>query len=150
MSARRERKVAGFAVAELSRRRHKIAESLEKLKKLNDRKRHKLRIHVKKLRYAAEFFESLFGGHAANTRGKAFGKALKSLQTSLGELNDMRVHGRLAEELIVSTSTASQKVREVFAMGLVAGEERAKSAKLLSDAAKAGKRLVAVKPFWKA
>ncbi|HEX3651270.1 MAG TPA: CHAD domain-containing protein [Rhizomicrobium sp.] len=150
MSARRERKVAGFAVAELSRRRHKIAESLEKLKKLNDRKRHKLRIHVKKLRYAAEFFESLFGGHGANARGRAFGKALKSLQTSLGELNDMRVHGRLAEELIVSTSTASQKVREVFAMGLVAGEERAKSAKLLSDAAKAGKRLVAVKPFWKA
>jgi hypothetical protein len=33
-------------------------------------------------------------------------------------------------------------------MGLVASEERVNAAKLLSDAAKVGKRLKATKPFW--
>lgn len=34
-------------------------------------------------------------------------------------------------------------------MGLIAGEEHVKSSRLLSHATKAGKRLAAVKPFWK-
>ena len=55
-------------------------------------KRHKLRIKVKKLRYAIDFFASLFGHHKRHK----LERALKRLQSALGHLNDIRVHGKLA------------------------------------------------------
>jgi triphosphatase len=145
MRARREQVISAFATTELDRRFHKILKKVDKLRELDALHRHKLRIAVKKLRYAAEFFDSLFD---RDNGRKKFAKALKSLQTSLGELNDIRVHDRLAGQFAGPQPGPPERAPKAFAMGLIAGEERSKSKRLLSDAAKAGKKLESIKPFW--
>ena len=58
----------------------------ERVARTGDRRRHRLRIQVKKLRYALEFAEGL---HGHRPRGKRkFAKTLKQLQGSLGRLHD--------------------------------------------------------------
>ncbi len=56
---------------------------------LDDEHRHKARIEAKKLRYASEFFASLYPDRKARRRHKAFLDALEDLQDQLGELNDL-------------------------------------------------------------
>jgi triphosphatase len=56
---------------------------------------HALRIAVKKLRYATEFFESLFDDGAS----RGYGERLTELQEVLGRLNDLTVASRLLFEL---------------------------------------------------
>jgi CHAD domain-containing protein len=53
--------------------------------------RHELRIAVKKLRYAVEFFASAFEGRKAEKRRQAYLEALERLQEHLGDLNDVAV-----------------------------------------------------------
>ncbi len=53
--------------------------------------RHRTRIRAKNLRYDAEFMESLVRGKTAEKRLRAFLKALKGLQTVLGDWNDLLV-----------------------------------------------------------
>src|SRR5262249_33869652 len=60
ITALRRRNAGNFARDELARRVRKVSRKAEKLAKLDPRQRHKLRIAIKKLRYAAEFFTSLF------------------------------------------------------------------------------------------
>jgi triphosphatase len=87
----RERELAQFAGSELSRRRRKLKAAAGKIADMSDTKRHRLRINAKKLRYASEFFASVFSDKAADPHRKAFTKALSRLQDSLGELNDIAV-----------------------------------------------------------
>jgi CHAD domain-containing protein len=54
--ARRDRPAAEFAVEILAKRSKKILKKIAHIEALNARGRHKLRIAVKKLRYACEFF----------------------------------------------------------------------------------------------
>jgi inorganic triphosphatase YgiF len=149
MSARRQQNVTAVATAELSRRRHKIIKKLADIEELDALRRHKLRIGVKKLRYATEFIESLFGGHEARERWKALAKVLKSLQSSLGKLNDVRMHGKLAATFTELSPGNGAKAPEAFAMGLISGKEQAGTRRMLSDAMKAGRRMADIKPFWK-
>jgi inorganic triphosphatase YgiF len=66
---------------------------------LDEHALHRLRIEAKKLRYAAEFFETLFPGKSSEQRGKAFGRAIEALLDSLGALNDLAVVPALLEDL---------------------------------------------------
>ncbi len=54
-----------------------------------DEHRHEARKNAKKLRYAAEFFGSLFAGKRAARRYKRFIDAVEKLQDQLGALNDL-------------------------------------------------------------
>jgi CHAD domain-containing protein len=49
---------------------------------------------TKKLRYAAEFFASLFAGKREMKSRKQFLPVLDRLQDALGDLNDIAVHGK--------------------------------------------------------
>jgi CHAD domain-containing protein len=146
--ARRELPVRPFARRVLKRRTRKIDKRLRKLAVLDERARHKLRISVKKLRYATEFFASLFP--AGNSERKAFVKALKELQDALGNLNDAVVHDRVAREITAADPNRRHAPdREAtFAIGLVRGREDADGDDLLSRAAKARTRLHGARPFW--
>ena len=57
-----------FAAAELTRRTGKIIKRSKNLKALDTRRRHKLRIAIKKVRYACEFFESVYEGRKIERR----------------------------------------------------------------------------------
>jgi triphosphatase len=63
--------------------------------KQSAKKRHKLRIALKKLRYAAELFAALYDPAAT----KQFIQRLKRLQDDLGDANDVRVARDIVESL---------------------------------------------------
>jgi triphosphatase len=131
----RERRAHAFAQDELARRIRKITKRARKLERLGSRGRHKLRIAVKKVRYGREFFATLrTDGRKA---GRKLDRALKGLQSGLGDLNDMRVHLELARNF-AQAGTAAQKA---FAIGCLAGREEATASDMLADALAAGKRL---------
>lgn len=83
--------IADFASCDLRGRRRKVAKAGHHLSSLDPTHRHKLRIKVKKLRYATDFFGSLFKSDKTAGRHKAFSSALGKLQDHLGELNDIVV-----------------------------------------------------------
>lgn len=83
--------VAAFAGAVLDKR-HKVKVSPAGL---DAEGRHRMRIALKKLRYAAEFFAPLF----AKKRAQKYIASLMALQDVLGELNDGAVTGRLLDSL---------------------------------------------------
>src|SRR5262249_43968861 len=119
--ARRERPVEVAAVEILAARSRKIRKRAGRLAALDAAQRHKLRIAVKKLRYASEVFESLFPGRKAVKRCAAFTAGLKKLQKHLGRLNDIAVHEKLAARLVHDEprTGATRKTRErAFAIGI--------------------------------
>lgn len=72
----------------LDDRRKRLARKARHFAKLGDARRHRVRIEAKKLRYASEFFGSLFPGKGARKRHRRFSKTLANLQDDLGDLND--------------------------------------------------------------
>jgi inorganic triphosphatase YgiF len=97
-AALRELPVSAFVRDELKRRARKIAKRVRRLEALGSRRRHKLRIAVKKTRYACEFFQVPIVREVGKKRARKFDRSLKDLQGGLGKLNDMAVHAKLASE----------------------------------------------------
>jgi CHAD domain-containing protein len=95
----RKGEIEEFASSELSRRTRKVRKCGEKLAELDVPERHRLRIAVKKLRYAAEFLSPVFESKAQAKRAKALQKALSDLQDRLGLLNDIAVGESMFSEL---------------------------------------------------
>jgi len=139
----RERPIARFAAKELEKRRDKIARRGKRLRELDPHARHKLRIEAKKLRYAADAFAGLFG---RARRAKAFVEALKDVQDTLGELNDIVVGERLAHEAAASPGRA--ETDSAFVAGRITGAQHARLAPLTDRADAALKAFRDVRPFW--
>jgi CHAD domain-containing protein len=132
----------------LPKRVKKIERKLRKLDTLAPEGRHKLRISVKKLHYGSEFLASLFPARKAAR--KHFVKVLKELQSSLGGLNDLRIHDAIARELLQVPGGAGSEEREgAFGVGLVLGTEQAKTQSYLSVASRAGKKLTRAACYWR-
>jgi inorganic triphosphatase YgiF len=83
------RNVVAFAEEVLDKQLRQLKRRAKALATLDDAHRHKARIAAKKLRYAAQFFASLYRGEKARRRHKTFLEALEALQDHLGELNDL-------------------------------------------------------------
>lgn len=79
-----------YARAILSGQRRKLGRFGAAPEKLSDAQRHELRMAAKKLRYASEFFGSLYPSRGHRRDRKAFARAVKQLMDGLGELNDLR------------------------------------------------------------
>ncbi|SAL03585.1 CHAD domain-containing protein [Caballeronia calidae] len=95
---RRAKRVEKFANATLSARHKKLLKRGRGLAELDDETRHRARIAAKKVRYATEFFASLFPRRDV----KSYVSALSELQDDLGWRNDIVV----ADELLKSLATA--------------------------------------------
>jgi triphosphatase len=98
-----------FAAKVLARRTRKAKKKAGKVRKLDPRQRHTLRIAVKKLRYGSDFFENLFVGRRAGKRLSRFKIRLKELQDCLGALNDISVHQKLASKLATRRAPAKNR-----------------------------------------
>jgi triphosphatase len=135
-----------FASEQLARRWRRVRKQGRTLTELDARGRHKLRIQTKKLRYAVEFFASLFTTKRAVKRRKQFLAILERLQDALGDLNDIAVHEkRFAALETLSRHTNSSRV---FAAGLLTGREEARMEAAITAATEAYLELVKVKQFW--
>lgn len=133
----RERSARLFAAEELERRTAKIVKRARKLDRLDATHRHKLRIAVKKVRYAREFFASLNPGDLRPKASRKIDRALKRLQKVLGDLNDMRVHMDWAR----GVARGNAQSRKAFAIGYLTGRENVHTTQLLANALAAGKSL---------
>lgn len=139
--SRGEVAIKTFAAEQLRRRSRKVHKRGRRLAELNAKKRHKLRIRVKKLRYAAEFFSGLFEAKKAIRRQKKFKSALKRLQGGLGDLNDIAVD----KNLIAGVAPP----KHGFAAGLLTGREEAREKKAMLVAVEGHKDFLKVKSFWR-
>ena len=90
----RTRPLPEFAAAVLTRRQRKVIKRGRNLAGLDAAALHALRIDIKKVRYAAEFFSSLYDSKAV----RDYTDALAHLQSLLGGLNDAATVERLCEQ----------------------------------------------------
>ena len=89
--------LADFARARLDRLWRKLSQGGGDLAALEEEERHRLRIEIKKLRYAVEFLAGLYG--SASLPRKRFAAALEEMQESLGRLNDIATERTLIARL---------------------------------------------------
>jgi inorganic triphosphatase YgiF len=135
-----------LAADQLKRRWKKIRKGGKALTRLDRRRRHKLRIQAKKVRYAAEFFAGVFPSKRAGKRRKGLLAALEHLQDGLGELNDIVVHEDMVRAMGLRKRTSRKRA---FAAGLLTGHEDARLDAAMAAATAAYAELVKIKPFWK-
>ncbi len=148
-ASRRERPAAELAAEVLAARTKKVLKKAQRVEKLDAGARHKLRIGVKKLRYACEFFAGLYTGPKQSARSKRFCKTLKSLQGSLGTLNDFEVHKGMAASIARPRKETRSQVRKALAMGFITGQEQKQLATCLAAISDAAARLSKLPAFWK-
>ena len=100
----------------LDRALHKVKQIGERLDELTTEERHDLRKRLKKLRYPAEFFASLFDAKGT----KKFFACLTDLQDDLGSLNDVATARSLLQDMVQSLSGEDEEWEPRLAM--TAGE----------------------------
>jgi len=130
---RRDLPVSTLAEEELRRRWKRILKRGRRLTELSPEERHQVRIEIKKLRYATEFFESLFKGKGAKKRKRAALRTLEALQETLGKLNDIAVSANMA------ASAAAETIHQ---------EQTSRVEGLLTAAKAQYRNLAALEPFW--
>ena len=94
-AANAEGSLSAFAAAALDRLHGKALAQAKDIHWDDAEERHRLRIRMKRLRYACDFFSASFAGAAA----RPYTKRLAALQDILGDLNDIAVARRLLTEL---------------------------------------------------
>jgi triphosphatase len=147
--AHRNRSVVDLAADVLTRRTKKAVKKVRKVANLDGHQRHKLRIAIKKLRYATGFFESLFLGDKRCVRRRRYVGALKTLQNALGRLNDISVHARFAQRIVRRRKQDTERPEKAFAIGLLTGKEQSDERACLEAAVEAGERLAKAPQFWR-
>ena len=121
-----------FAATALDRLHRKALKGARKIDWDDPERRHRLRIRMKRLRYACDFFAASFAGAAA----QPYLKRLEALQDILGDLNDIAVARRLLAELDAPPGRTRQ---------VLAARERMLVTSLEAAWAAFEKR----RPFWK-
>jgi len=132
--------IAPLAEMLIERRHAQLRRRGRHLARLSDEKRHRVRVTAKKLRYAAEFFATLFPRKAV----RPYLNALMSLQDVLGALNDGATALRHAAELCA----AARDPRCGEEAGVLAGWSAARMSQQLQDLGKVWKGFRRQRPFW--
>ncbi len=124
-----------FAARVLRKRRKKLIAVDDDLAALEPPALHGVRLHAKRLRYAAEIFAPLYPGKATHR----FIRGLSRLQDRLGTFNDAAVAAGLVAELTGN---------HAFATGLVLGFVGARSGNTRQRIGAAWQKFHRLKPFW--
>ncbi len=106
------RLLADLAPRWLEQHQRRVVDRARRIAALDDEERHRLRIDVKRLRYALDLLDALYDRDDVHR----YRKALSELQDELGELNDAVVAQRLMQTM--GESAAIALVRERFAAWL--------------------------------
>jgi inorganic triphosphatase YgiF len=88
--------VLDIATTALNKHHKQLLLNGERLAHTHPEERHATRIAAKKLRYAAEFFVSLY----SSTKSNAFIRSLSKLQDTMGVLNDITTTEKLLQQLV--------------------------------------------------
>jgi inorganic triphosphatase YgiF len=93
------RPLDGFAQKQVAKRWRKVREAAPRLRSLDPEPLHRLRIDIKKLRYAIEFFSGLAQSKSEMKQRSDFIAALAVVQDELGAINDMETARALVSRL---------------------------------------------------
>jgi inorganic triphosphatase YgiF len=132
--------LAGFAARLLQQREATLKKRGKRLQQLDPVGRHRLRIAAKKLRYAAEFFATLF----PKRRVRPYVQSLAGMQEVLGRLNDAATLLRLLPEVTAGARTLDARVS-----GMIQGWSAASTHLQLDALGRAWDHWQRQKPFWK-
>ncbi|TQV78327.1 CYTH and CHAD domain-containing protein [Denitrobaculum tricleocarpae] len=133
--------VHDLAASVLARHERRVRKLASRVQELEIEDVHRLRLRVKKMRYAAEFFRGLFAVKKAKRRSKA----LAALQEALGAVNDAAVCEDLLEQL---TTAAPRNVNLRVAAALLRGWYGALSAHSVASLASLWEDYEATPCFW--
>jgi inorganic triphosphatase YgiF len=136
-----DRPARDLARAVLDKRDRSVVKGLKHLAKLDPHTRHLARIEVKKLRYAVEFFTSLFPAK----KSRKLTTALAELQEGLGLLNDIAVSRATLKARAEDAGDAAR----LWAAGMIAGWHAARVGGLVAQAAKDVKAYTPLPRFWR-
>jgi len=136
---KRARNIVEHAAKTLERVSKKIKKAGANLRELDAEARHKIRIKAKNLRYAVEFFASLFPSDADAKRRESALSALKDLQDELGALNDLAQR----DALLANGHDLGEQAETLLA------SKDADVDRLLDRAQAVHDRFAEVKPFWR-
>jgi inorganic triphosphatase YgiF len=123
--------VRRFAGEQLERSWKRVRKRAKHLRFLTPDDRHGLRIQIKRLRYAAEFFVGL-APKSRRPHQKRFVAAARDLQELLGHLNDLETRRQLAPQLLPDER-----------------EFEAEVARLLGESERAFESLREIGPYWR-
>ena len=127
-----------FAATLFTRQLRRVRHHGKTLASLTTDELHALRIEIKKLRYAVEFFESLYPRRAV----RAFLGGAADLQELLGQLNDATTTGHLLDGIGQDTADLRR------AGGIVLGWTAARTITDMAHLGTAWRRFEAARPFW--
>jgi inorganic triphosphatase YgiF len=140
--------LASSALCRAHRRLLKRGHGFEALSKTE---RHKVRIALKRLRYALDFFGSIFHGDLK----KKFVKRLARLQDDLGRMNDVAVAETMLAQLVGVAGDGSEPAAPAapqgqlaFAAGGILGWHRRRAAEIDLQLVKDWNAFVHAEPFW--
>jgi triphosphatase len=140
-----DRPIVEFATHLLGRRQRKALKRGRQFEQLSPEERHRLRIALKKLRYATEFFEALY----PKKHTKPYLAALKDLQDGLGHLNDVSVAQRLIDSLVGEHDRGAGGDALQRAAGLLLGWHARGVADLEPAILRAWQEFAGREPFWR-
>ena len=132
--------VTGHARNVLEKRYQRVRKRGRRLDKRSDAELHRLRIAVKKLRYATDFFSGLYQGK----RVRDMLRRLARLQDILGAMNDAATAADLTERACAGARGASM----LEARGMVLGWSRGRAATLRGELKDAWQAFHAAEKFW--
>jgi inorganic triphosphatase YgiF len=134
----RTKDLAAVAARIIDRQRRKLSEFRD-VSRLGAKKRHRLRIRAKKLRYACEFYGRLVETDRGGAARRAFIQNARDLQDALGRLSDRESARTLIRRRARSTPSMAD---------LVVKENSRLERESLRAAEKAFRRLAKRPPFW--
>ncbi len=140
-----DRPLARLAGALLDERHGRVLKRGRGLQRQSDERRHRLRIALKKLRYASDFFATQFPG--ATTRRHV--KAARRLQDDFGRLNDAAVAERLLEGLLRSRAGGAGDAALALGAGQVVGWNAVARSGSLAAIAGKWRRFTKLPPYWR-
>ena len=131
-----------FARTVLDMRHHKVLHRGRKLGSLDERRLHRLRIAIKKLRYAATFLRPAFASRGA----RPYIEATVRLQGALGALNDRAVAAHMLADLATAARPSEDVARPLrqLAKRARSGDKRRRH-----KLEQAWKRFSKVERFWR-
>jgi triphosphatase len=130
-----------FAARALDQLHRRAKKKCRGLAARSERERHEARIALKKIRYGAEFFQSLF--HEEES-ARTYIRGVTKMQEGLGLDNDMTTAARLLKEI-----DAANQSKAAYAAGFVRGWHASAQKFASARCGRIEKALKKLKPFWR-
>ena len=141
-----DRPLVGLAAPLLDKRHKRVLKRGRNFEQLSDARLHQLRITLKKLRYAGEFFAAQF----PDGEPRPYIRALRRLQDDLGGLNDAAVAEHCLRELVHARRGRSDLAALGVGAGQVIGWHVRASAEARPRIDEDWHAFVAAAPYWRA